>query len=87
MGVIDYIRNQYYWMKQTDTDGFVKYLRKKGAEIGSNVQFYTSNVDMRYIDKISIGNNVTFSGVTLLAHGLLQLLLQTISFYIFCYSV
>ena len=68
MGLVDYLRNQYYWMKQTDTDAFTKYLRKKGAHIGDNVHFYTSNVDMRYIDKISIGDNVTISGSTLLAH-------------------
>ena len=46
----------------------VEYLRSRGVQIGENVHILNSQVDFGHGFLISIGNNVTLTGVRVLAH-------------------
>mgnify|MGYP003303411670 CR=1 FL=1 len=46
----------------------IELLRKRGVRIGNNVDILNSNIDGCHGFLISIGNNVTITGATLLAH-------------------
>lgn len=46
----------------------VEYLRSRGVQIGENVNILNSNIDFGHGFLVSIGNNVTLTGVTVLAH-------------------
>lgn len=46
----------------------VEYLRSRGVEIGENVHLFNTNIDFCHGFLVSIGNNVTLTGVTVLAH-------------------
>lgn len=46
----------------------IEYLRSRGVEIGENVQLFNTNIDFCHGFLVSIGNNVTLTGVTVLAH-------------------
>lgn len=53
--------------KPTDYNS-VEYLRSRGIQIGENVHILNSNIDFGHGFLVSIGNNVTLTGVTVLAH-------------------
>ena len=46
----------------------IEYLRSRGIEIGENVHLYNTNIDFGHGFLVSIGNNVTLTGVMVLAH-------------------
>lgn len=46
----------------------IKDLRKRGVKIGENVDILNSTIDIGHGFLISIGNNVTITGATILAH-------------------
>lgn len=46
----------------------IEYLRSKGVKIGENVNLYNTTIDYGHGFLVSIGNNVTLTGVTVLAH-------------------
>lgn len=46
----------------------VSYLRSRGVQIGENVHIINSSIDETYSFLISIGNNVTITGATVLSH-------------------
>lgn len=46
----------------------IEYLRSRGVEIGENVHLYNTNIDFGHGFLVSIGNNVTLTGVMVLAH-------------------
>lgn len=46
----------------------VEHLRSRGVEIVENVQLFNTNIDFCHGFLVSIGNNVTLTGVTVLAH-------------------
>ena len=46
----------------------VEYLRSRGVEIGENVHLFNTTIDFGHGFLVSIGNNVTLTGVTVLAH-------------------
>ena len=46
----------------------IEYLRSRGVEIGENVHLFNTNIDYGHGFLVSIGNNVTLTGVTVLAH-------------------
>lgn len=46
----------------------IEYLRSRGVKIGENVHLYNTNIDFGHGFLVSIGNNVTLTGVTVLAH-------------------
>lgn len=46
----------------------IEYLRSRGVEIGENVHLFNTNIDFGHGFLVSIGNNVTLTGVTVLAH-------------------
>ena len=46
----------------------VEYLRSRGVEIGENVNILNSLIDFDHGFLVSIGNNVTLTGVRVLAH-------------------
>ena len=46
----------------------IEQLRARGVEIGENVHLYDTNIDFGHGFLVSIGNNVTLTGVTILAH-------------------
>lgn len=46
----------------------IEYLRSRGVQIGENVHLYNTNIDFGHGFLVSIGNDVTLTGVTVLAH-------------------
>ena len=46
----------------------IEYLRSRGVEIGENVHLFNTYIDFGHGFLISIGNNVTLTGVTVLSH-------------------
>lgn len=48
--------------------GSIEYLRSRGVQIGENVHLFNTNIDFCHGFLVSIGNNVTLTGVTVLAH-------------------
>lgn len=50
------------------SEKLIKYLRENGAEIGSNVDLLTSDIDMGEPYLLKIGNNVTITKATILTH-------------------
>ena len=46
----------------------IEYLRLKGAKIGENVHIYAKSIDIPHAFLLSIGNNTTISGATILMH-------------------
>lgn len=46
----------------------IEYLRSRGVEIGENVHLINTNIDFGHGFLVSIGNNVTLTGTTVLAH-------------------
>lgn len=46
----------------------IENLRSRGVQIGNNVHLFNTNVDFGHGFLVSIGNNVTLTGVTVLAH-------------------
>ena len=46
----------------------IEYFRSRGVEIGENVHLFNTNIDFGHGFLVSIGNNVTLTGVTVLAH-------------------
>lgn len=46
----------------------IEYLRSRGVTIGENVHLYNTNIDFGHGFLVTIGNNVTLTGVTVLAH-------------------
>lgn len=46
----------------------IAYLRSRGVRVGENVHLYNTNIDFGHGFLVSIGNNVTLTGVTVLAH-------------------
>lgn len=63
----------YQFYVRSDSEKFIKYLRKKGLQIGDDVKFYepsTNVVDLTRPYMISIGNKVKITrGVVILTHG------------------
>ena len=55
-------------LKRTVDYGSVEYLRSRGVQIGENVHLYNTNIDFDHGFLVEIGNNVTLTGVTVLAH-------------------
>ena len=53
--------------KPIDYNG-IEYLRSRGVEIGENVHLFNTNIDFGHGFLVSIGNNVTLTGVMVLAH-------------------
>lgn len=51
-----------------DEDYFINNLRKHGAKIGEHVTIYNSTIDRGFCFLIEIGNNVTITNSTVLAH-------------------
>lgn len=54
-------------IKQPDYNS-VECLRSRGVEIGENVHLINTTIDFGHGFLVSIGNNVTLTGVTVLAH-------------------
>lgn len=46
----------------------VEYLRSRGVQIGNNVHLFNTIIDFGHGFLVSIGDNVTLTGVTVLAH-------------------
>lgn len=46
----------------------IEYLRSRGVQIGENVHLYNTNIDFGHGFLVKIGNHVTLTGVTVLAH-------------------
>ena len=46
----------------------VEYLRSRGVQIGENVNLINTTIDFGHGFLVAIGNNVTLTGVTVLAH-------------------
>lgn len=46
----------------------VEELKRNGMDIGENVHIYNSFIDSKYYSLIEIGNNVTITNATILAH-------------------
>lgn len=46
----------------------VEFLRSRGVSIGENVHLYNTNIDFGHGFLVTIGNNVTLTGTTILAH-------------------
>lgn len=46
----------------------IEYLRSRGVTIGENVHLYNTTIDYGHGFLVTIGNNVTLTGVTVLAH-------------------
>ena len=46
----------------------IEYLRSRGVHIGENVHLFNTNIDFCHGFLVSIGDNVTLTGVTVLAH-------------------
>lgn len=46
----------------------IEYLRSRGVQIGENVHLFNTNIDFCHGFLVSIGDNVTLTGVTVLAH-------------------
>lgn len=46
----------------------LEYLRSRGVKIGENVNLYNTNIDFGHGFLVTIGNNVTLTGVHILAH-------------------
>ena len=46
----------------------IDYLRSRGVQIGENVNLYNTNIDFGHGFLVKIGDNVTLTGVTVLAH-------------------
>ncbi|MBR6951282.1 MAG: acyltransferase [Oscillospiraceae bacterium] len=55
-------------LKQRVDYNSIEELRKRGVEIGENVHLYGTSIDFCHGFLVSIGNNVTLTGVTVLAH-------------------
>ena len=55
-------------MKKPIDYNSIEYLRSRGVEIGENVHLFNTNIDFGHGFLVSIGNNVTLTGVTVLAH-------------------
>lgn len=53
--------------KQADCDS-VDQLRARGVKVGENVNLYNTTIDFTHGFLISIGDNVTLTGVRILAH-------------------
>ena len=59
MGWIDYYD---YW------DFRLAQMKKKGLVVGENVHILDSNIDSGFLPLITIGDNVTITGATILAY-------------------
>lgn len=46
----------------------IEYLRSRGVKMGENVNLINTNIDFSHGFLVSIGNNVTLTGVKILAH-------------------
>lgn len=60
-----------YWIKicgKSESEMIIHKYKKMGVSIGSNVHIYGGWLDKRYDPLIEIGNNVTLSNTTILAH-------------------
>ena len=55
-------------LKQRIDYNSIEYLRSRGVEIGENVHLINTTIDFGHGFLVSIGNNVTLTGVTVLAH-------------------
>ena len=67
MNLFNRILNKIRIKKPRDYNS-VEYLRSRGVQIGENVSILNSNIDFCHGFLVSIGNNVTLTGVTVLAH-------------------
>ena len=50
------------------TEAMIRQIRRGGGEVGNNVDFIATSIDMGEPYLIKIGNNVTLTGVKLLTH-------------------
>lgn len=65
---VDYIKRQFLEYIKTDLNKYASYLKKKGCNIGHDVNIIDGSIDMAFLSLISIGNHVTLTGTTILAH-------------------
>ena len=65
---VDYIKRQFLEYIKTDPNKYASYLKKKGCNIGHDVNIIDGSIDMAFLSLISIGNYVTLTGTTILAH-------------------
>ena len=72
MNFIKKIYKKLLYAHKSDSNSYIKYLRKHGATIGENVCFYEPNTNYVDVQKgflIEIGNNVEITrGVTIITH-------------------
>lgn len=54
--------------RKSPSERVIDKIRSGGGKVGSNVQILNSSIDLRIPYLISIGNNVTITGATLLTH-------------------
>ena len=72
MNVFKYIYKKILYREKSDSDSYIKYLRKHGCTIGKGVKFYspmTTVIDRVRLNWIKIGNYTKIThGVIILAH-------------------
>lgn len=67
MNLLERVLIKLHLKKPVDYNS-VEYLRSRGVEIGENVHLFNTSIDFGHGFLVSIGNNVTLTGVTVLAH-------------------
>ena len=67
MNILDKILVKMHLKDPVDYNS-IEYLRSRGVEIGENVHLYNTSIDFGHGFLVSIGNNVTLTGVKVLAH-------------------
>lgn len=55
-------------IKKRNDYSSIEYLRSRGVQIGENVHLYNTNIDFGHGFLVKIGDHVTLTGVTVLAH-------------------
>lgn len=65
MAIIDCV---YRVLNIKDSKRDLMFYKKSGIKIGENVDIINSNLDVRFYSLIEIGNNVTITNSTILAH-------------------
>lgn len=67
MNFLEHVLIKLHLKKPIDYNS-IEYLRSRGVQIGENVHLFNTNIDFGHGFLVSIGDNVTLTGVTILAH-------------------
>lgn len=67
MNFLERVLIKLHFRKPVDYNS-IEYLRSRGVQIGENVHLFNTNIDFGHGFLVSIGDNVTLTGITILAH-------------------